>query len=40
MSGVLELKKVADSFGLDAAPGPHACYTMSPELLTAVPERD
>ena len=36
MSGVLELKKVADSFGLDAAPGPHACYTMSPELLTAV----
>lgn len=36
MNGVLELKKVADSFGLDAAPGPHACYTMSPELLTAV----
>ena len=31
-----ELKKTADSFGIDAAPTPHACYTMSPELLTAV----
>ena len=36
MEGVLKLKEVADSFGLDAAPTPHACYTMSPELVTAV----
>ena len=36
MSGVAELKKTADSYGLDAAPTPHACYTTSPELLTAV----
>lgn len=36
MENILKLKTVADSFGLDAAPTPHACYTMSPELLTAV----
>lgn len=36
MEGVMKLKAVADSFGLDAAPTPHACYTMSPELVTAV----
>ena len=36
MDGVRKLKKVADSFGIDAAPTPHACYTMSPELVTAV----
>ena len=36
MEGVMELKEVADSFGIDAAPTPHACYTMSPELVTAV----
>ena len=36
MDGVMKLKAVADSFGLDAAPTPHACYTMSPELVTAV----
>ena len=36
MEGVLRLKEEADSFGLDAAPTPHACYTMSPQLLTAV----
>ena len=35
MDSVLQLKAVADGFGLDAAPTPHACYTMSPELLTA-----
>lgn len=35
MESVHELKKKADSFGLDAAPAPHACYTMSPELVTA-----
>ena len=36
MEGVLKLKAVADGFGIDAAPTPHACYTMSPELVTAV----
>ena len=36
MEGVRRLKAVADGFGLDAAPTPHACYTMSPELVTAV----
>lgn len=35
MAGVMALKEEADRMGLDAAPGPHACYTMSPELLTA-----
>ncbi len=36
MENVLRLKAVADGYGLDAAPIPHACYTMSPELVTAV----
>ena len=36
MEGVLKLKELADGFGIDAAPTPHACYTMSPELVTAV----
>ena len=36
MDGVRRLKEVADRFGIDAAPTPHACYTMSPELVTAV----
>lgn len=36
MEGVMRLKEKADAMGLDAAPTPHACYTMSPELLTAV----
>ena len=36
MAGVRKLKVVADGFGIDAAPTPHACYTMSPELMTAV----
>lgn len=35
MSGVRNLKKIADEYGIDAAPTPHACYTMSPELVTA-----
>lgn len=35
MSSVLELSKTAARYGLDAAPTPHACYTMSPELLRA-----
>ena len=36
MDGVRKLKAVADGFGIDAAPTPHACYTMSPDLVTAV----
>ena len=36
MEGVRKLKAVADGFGIDAAPTPHACYTMSPDLVTAV----
>ena len=35
IAGVLRLQEEAASYGLDAAPTPHACYTMSPELLTA-----
>ena len=35
MEGVLGLQKEAEAFGLDAAPTPHSCYTMSPQLVTA-----
>ncbi len=35
MADVTELKKVADSYSIDAAPTPHSCYTMSPQLLSA-----
>lgn len=35
MKGVLELQEKAHAFGLDAAPTPHSCYTMSPELVSA-----
>lgn len=35
MENVAGLQSAADGFGIDAAPTPHACYTMSPELLTA-----
>ena len=35
MSSVRRLKKEAESDGLDAAPTPHSCYTMSPELVSA-----
>ena len=35
ISEVLALKAHADRMGLDAAPTPHACYTMSPQLLEA-----
>jgi cytosine/adenosine deaminase-related metal-dependent hydrolase len=35
ISSVLALKEKADVAGIDAAPTPHACYTMSPELVTA-----
>ena len=35
MASVRELQTQAHAFGLDAAPTPHSCYTMSPELLSA-----
>ncbi len=35
MKDVTELNKVSDSYSIDAAPTPHSCYTMSPQLLTA-----
>lgn len=35
MASVRDLKKTADEYGIDAAPTPHSCYTMSPELLSA-----
>ena len=34
MADVTELQKVADEAGIDAAPTPHSCYTMSPQLLS------
>ena len=35
MEGVYALQQKARALGLDAAPTPHACYTMSPQLLMA-----
>ncbi len=35
MKDVSGLQKVADSYSIDAAPTPHSCYTMSPQLLSA-----
>ena len=35
MNDVTELNRIADSKGIDAAPTPHSCYTMSPQLLSA-----
>ena len=35
MADVTALNAVADSKGIDAAPTPHSCYTMSPQLLSA-----
>ena len=34
MNDVTALKDVADEAGIDAAPTPHSCYTMSPQLLS------
>jgi cytosine/adenosine deaminase-related metal-dependent hydrolase len=34
MADVTALQKVADEAGIDAAPTPHSCYTMSPQLLS------
>lgn len=35
MAAVEELRQEAKKYGLDAAPTPHSCYTMSPELLSS-----
>lgn len=35
MEGVRKLKQEAEKYDLDAAPTPHSCYTMHPELLKA-----
>lgn len=35
MESVGQLQEKVVGYGLDAAPTPHSCYTMSPELLTA-----
>ena len=35
MKDVADLNAVADEAGIDAAPTPHSCYTMSPALLSA-----
>lgn len=35
MKDVSALQSVAADAGIDAAPTPHSCYTMSPQLLTA-----
>ena len=35
MENVMALQQKALACGLDAAPTPHACYTMSPQLLSA-----
>jgi cytosine/adenosine deaminase-related metal-dependent hydrolase len=35
MAEVTALNELADKAGIDAAPTPHSCYTMSPELLSA-----
>ncbi len=34
MKDVTELQKIADSYSIDAAPTPHSCYMMSPQLLS------
>lgn len=34
LASARELVKVADKFGIDASITPHACYTMSPQLLS------
>ena len=34
MADVTALNVLADEAGIDAAPTPHSCYTMSPQLLS------
>ncbi len=36
VEGVIELTKEAQSIGIDAAPTPHSCYTMSKKLLNNI----
>lgn len=38
MRDVTELNELAEKTGIDAAPTPHSCYTMSPQLLSASAE--
>ena len=38
MADVRELNEKAKACGIDAAPTPHSCYTMSPQLLSASAE--
>lgn len=35
MESVRKLQETASEYGIDAAPTPHSCYTMSPQLLSA-----
>ena len=35
MNSVRQLQVLAHDYGIDAAPTPHSCYTMSPELVSA-----
>ena len=35
MESVMKLQDTSEEYGIDAAPTPHSCYTMSPQLLSA-----
>jgi cytosine/adenosine deaminase-related metal-dependent hydrolase len=35
MDSVRKLQNISEEYGIDAAPTPHSCYTMSPQLLSA-----
>ena len=35
MESVMKLQATSEEYGIDAAPTPHSCYTMSPQLLSA-----
>lgn len=35
MESVMKLQAKSEEYGIDAAPTPHSCYTMSPQLLSA-----
>lgn len=38
MESVRKLQNISEEYGIDAAPTPHSCYTMSPQLLSASSE--
>ena len=38
MDSVRKLQNISEEYGIDAAPTPHSCYTMSPQLLSASSE--